>query len=65
MDRGYTQIDIRINPMDLGGKKNADVVNYRHFLVEFDRGKNGKPIPKEKTGEEAAASSLRYSCFLE
>ncbi len=38
---------IRINPMKMRGKKDPEVTDYRHFLVEFDRDKKGRPIPKE------------------
>jgi hypothetical protein len=40
-------IFVRINPIRSGGKEDKDVTAYRHYLVEFDEDKNGKPVPKE------------------
>ena len=47
------------------GAKNEDVTAFRHVLVEFDRDKAGKPIPKEEQYHAVVASGMPVSALID
>lgn len=55
----------RINPMTKGGSKDADVTSFRHALVEFDRDKDGNPIPKGEQYRRIIESGLPVAALIE
>jgi len=64
----YTSADgvfLRINPMKAGGKKDEDVTNYRHCLIEFDLDQNGNRIPKEAQYAALIGSGLPFVAILD
>ena len=56
---------LRINPMTKGGSKDADVTEFRHALVEFDRDKDGKPIPKAEQYRRIIESGLPVAALID
>jgi RecA-family ATPase len=56
---------IRINPTCKGGSKNEDVTAFRHVLVEFDRDKNGNPIPKEDQYQAILDSGMPVAVLID
>jgi hypothetical protein len=56
---------IRINPMKGQGKKDADVVSFRHVLMEFDFDKDGNLIPKELQYAWLVDSGLPIDAILD
>ena len=55
----------RINPMTKGGSKDADVTAFRHTLVEFDRDKDGNPIPKAEQYRRIIESGLPVAALID
>ncbi|MFZ9937792.1 MAG: AAA family ATPase [Luteolibacter sp.] len=55
----------RINPMTQGGSKDADVTEFRHSLVEFDRDKDGNPIPKAEQYRRILESGLPVVALID
>lgn len=55
----------RINPMTKGGCKDADVTDFRHSLVEFDRDKDGNPIPKAEQYRRIIESGLPIAALID
>jgi len=55
----------RINPMTNGGSKDADVTDFRHSLVEFDRDKDGNPIPKAEQYRRIIDSGLPIAALID
>jgi RecA-family ATPase len=58
-------LHFRINPMTKGGSKDADVTDFRHSLVEFDRDKDGKPIPKAEQYRRIIESGLPVAALID
>lgn len=56
---------VRINPMTTGGAKNEDVTAFRHVLVEFDRDKDGNPIPKAEQYHAILASGMPVDALID
>jgi RecA-family ATPase len=56
---------IRLNPMQQHGSRDEQVTSYRHVLVEFDRDREGHPIPKEDQHAVIAASGLPVSVLID
>lgn len=55
----------RINPVTQGGSKDADVTAFRNLLVEFDRDKDGNPIPKLEQYRRIMASGLPVVALID
>ncbi|MBN8457555.1 MAG: AAA family ATPase [Verrucomicrobia bacterium] len=55
----------RINPMTKGGSKDADVTSFRHTLVEFDRDKDGNPIPQAEQYRRIVESGLPVAVIID
>lgn len=68
IDRVFTTklgLYFRINPMTKGGSKDAEVTAYRHTLVEFDRDKDGHPIPKAEQFRRITESGLPVAALID
>jgi RecA-family ATPase len=56
---------LRINPMTKDGARNDDVTAFRHVLVEFDRDKDGNPIPKAEQYHAILASGMPVAALMD
>jgi RecA-family ATPase len=56
---------IRINPMCPGGRRDLDVTDLRHVLVEFDEDENGNRIPKLTQYQALVSSGFPIAAIID